>query len=271
MALSLDFLPQIVPTASVAHSKQYFQNVSMLPSIGFANMLTADTFVDTSFEIKSPLAMKGALISTFTKDSVISDSFICYEIPLTPKYQTQYPVFVELHESKYRLLNIFRGMVKGVPWIPLIVFNILLLLLPALIESILSAFNIFALMIVGIYYIGSVIQFARKFVKSETVSIQGQSVTYADIGDILVLGDRQVEAMIPLKKFGVTALSIYQNTLYIKQSFAEHDFMQTISSINLSAQERENQSMEAMKQTIEYLLSENVRTALFSDSADGSQ
>lgn len=266
MIISLDNLANTIPLISLAHSKQYFADSDILKDIGFASLLSSDVYIDTSFEVLSSTNVKisWALVTTFTKDNTIDDTFVCYDIPLPQRYNTTDPVKILLNQEKFWFISTIWYFIKGIPWIPFIIFNALLIITPALLESALLIINLIALIVVWLYYMWSVIRYIIRYAQSTTTKIKWQIINYKDPLDIDIFNRWEIDALIPLYQVWVTS-AVFQNWhIYLKQNILQKDIINIVKKLSNWWQETWWEQSEIVWQTLIYLMSNEFTSILFS-------
>jgi hypothetical protein len=104
------------------------------------------------------------------------------------------------------------------PLVSLILFNLLILILPALLRNILMYIGLGSLVIVSLIYLFIGIRFLIRFLRIQKNTIAEKEISYIDPQDMEVMNEQHIKALIPLEKKGIASAVFFQNRLYIKQS-----------------------------------------------------
>ena len=201
-----------------AHSNQYFADTPLLPHLGIVPILTADSYVQTSFRTGNIL---GADIQPYTKDNTPSDQILCYRIPT--KVMTIDTVSIDFSEVSLFSFHTARDFLKTMPWIAIIIFAIITHFLPASIATILNYINVAAMGIVVLVYAYAMTKYLIRLVMSKKHEVGGQKIAVVQPQDTNALSEAQVKGLIPLKEFGVDQVVCYKGMLYFRQTVRTKD------------------------------------------------
>jgi hypothetical protein len=217
MVISIDPILQKIPSCVWAHSNQYFLNDHRLRKIDFVGTLDTDIDVQTSFSIPGKIPLSGALIRTFNNDNMEHEHFMLYQLLLNT-IDTQDIVTVRLQKKDFFSLLTVKNILAAMPLVSLILFNLLILILPALLRNILMYIGLGSLVIVSLIYLFIGIRFLIRFLRIQKNTIAEKEISYIDPQDMEVMNEQHIKALIPLEKKGIASAVFFQNRLYIKQS-----------------------------------------------------
>ncbi|MDD3067111.1 MAG: hypothetical protein PHO48_04765 [Candidatus Gracilibacteria bacterium] len=243
MQVDINPLLAKTPNCTFANSNKYFDDGSKLQHIEFVRLLDTDVFVQTSFVVTGgKISITGGVIQSFTKDNTEDENFIFYSLPIGKLYTADL-LTVDLGKQT-NLFKQISPMILTMPWVAVILFYIISYFIPFL-----KYLDWIALAAVILIYSVAGIRFALRYLKAKRVKFAEQTVIYLVEKDILNLPKSAVESLIPLIAQGVVTATIYQNTLYLKQTTSTQKiFSKPIPSETLQTQ---------MQNILNYLLSDS--------------
>jgi hypothetical protein len=253
MHINIDEILSSIPDSAYAHSNQYFSNDHRLRQIGFSAPLDTDIFIETSFSLPGKIPLTGALLKSFNNDNMEHERYMFYELSMT-RIETRDMVTLQLQKPDIFSYLTITNLLKTIPLLSLIIFNLLILILPKFLGNILAYLGLGALLIVSIVYIVMGVRFCMQYFHIQKCTIAGQEITYLAPGDSDVLQEAQVMAIAQLISHGVNTVVFYKDRCYIKQEIRDT----TKENTPLSAEDVQKQIAE----TISYLRSDPF-TSLF--------
>ncbi len=203
-----------------ADSHRYFPYRSVLRTLGFAGELDTDLFIRRSFWLPGTTPIEGAIVRTFTNDNMENRNFLVYRLPVLAKPLHEL-VRVDMLSASPLSWWTVPNLLKAVPFISLLLYNLLVLFAPSFIRTILVVLNMVAFLIVGFFYARMFRRFLTGMVRNKRDWIAGMEVVYTDPNDLAALSRASIEVLAPLSDLGIARAIFLEKYLYLSQELPE--------------------------------------------------
>lgn len=221
-------------TISYSESNQYFPNTdNVLTTLGCVNPLDIDTYIKRSFSASyQAITLNGALVEAFTKDHLVDDRFVIYQIIPTPALSNQGMVTYTPMKKWYFSWSFVAGVIQGTPLIALLFLSLLSLILPASVAKILRDISIIGLVITYLYYAYKMLRVLYKTITNKGIDYHGVNVVCDVPSDLTKINDATVDHIQTLFTSSmVTKVISYHGAWYVKQSTGKVKVSSTIFAI----------------------------------------
>lgn len=206
--------------ALVSFSKKYLlQDLPViLTQSQFIGVLCIDTHIKCSFSFDKPgQLITGWYIETYSNNHVVDDKFLVYCIHNIVSTPFSKPLYISVTPTSLISTQTIVGFLKTIPFLTILLLNLLLYVLPTGISSVLQYINLVGFLALWIYFWVRIARYIIQQSRRNQLNYKWMRIVFEEGWDVLALTEDALKKLKALQEHGVISVTIIGQNVYLKQ------------------------------------------------------